>query len=572
MAGNRGRWAATVLLAIGITGRATAGDVWTGGVVAADHETASRAGLEMLEAGGNAVDAAVATAFCLGVVRPYSCGIGGGGFLLLHLRGDAEGPREVAIDHRERAPGACGPDYYEGLEPEASLWGAHAAAVPGTPAGLLLALERYGVLDRAAALAPAIRAAEEGFEADAHYGKSAAEVIAWFEERPAWKERFPFVWKRFLREGKVREGDRIRLPEQAEALRLIARDGAAAFYDGPIAEAIVAAVRMGGGDLTREDLRRYEPVETKPLEGSFRGLRVLAMPPPSSGGTALLQTFGILEALERNPAAEKPGSAAYIHLVAEAEKHAFADRAAWMGDPEFVDVPLERLLAPDYLIALAARIDGRSHPPGEYGTPALLPEDGGTSHYCVVDRWGNAASGTETINLEFGSLIVVEPYGFCLNNEMDDFLTRRGVPNAYGLYHDDRNLPAPGKRPLSSMCPTILLDDDGPVALAGASGGPRIISATIQALLNVVLFDMDAEKAVSLPRFHHQWMPNDLYLERGIDSGVQLDLFGKGHHMERMEVIGQAQLIRRAGDGYEAASDPRKGGKPAGRNETAAAE
>jgi len=313
-------------------------------------------------------------------------------------------------------------------------------------------------------------------------------------------------------------------------------------------------------------------VETTPLEGTFRGLRVLAMPPPSSGGAALLQTLGILEKLEKDPAGMKPGSAAYIHTVAEAMKHAFADRAAWLGDPEFVDVPLDRLLAPDYLVALAARVDGRSHPPEEYGTPLLVPEDGGTSHYCAVDRWGNAASGTETINLEFGSLVAVEPYGFCLNNEMDDFLTRRGEPNVYGLHHSDRDLPAPGKRPLSSMCPVILLEGEEPVVLAGASGGPRIISATAQALLRVVLFDEDAERAVAAPRFHHQWLPNHLYLERGIDSSIQMDLFGKGHHLERMEVIGQVQLIRRSGDGYEGAADPRKGGAPAGRNAEAPAE
>ncbi|MFH1679531.1 MAG: gamma-glutamyltransferase [Candidatus Eisenbacteria bacterium] len=538
---------------------------WTRGVVASDHEIASRAGLEMLEKGGNAVDAAVATAFALSVVRPYASGIGGGGFLVVYLA-DGEGGRSIAIDYRERAPRAVGPNFYEGLEDTlACRFGGRSVGVPGAVAGLLHALERYGTLDRATVLAPAIRAAEEGFLADRHYVLSAREMIPVLESLPLLRERSPFTWSRFLGEGKIAEGNRILLPEQADALRLIAERGTHAFYGGPIGEAVVQAAEASGGVLAGEDLESFAVKERTPLEGEFRGKRILGMPPPSSGGIALLQILGIFDRLtggEEPPARNSP---AYVHLLVEAMKHAFADRAEWPGDPAFVEVPVERLLSGGYLDERAASVQrARALGPDAYGTKAPPPDDRGTSHFGAVDRFGNAAAGTESINYSFGSLVAVPEYGFVLNNTMDDFLTRRGTANLFGLLQSERNLPAPGKIPLSSMSPTIVLDDEGVLAVAGGSGGPRIISGTAEVLLGVVLFDQDAEEAVAAPRFHHQWMPNKLLLEPGFGREIQMALFGMGHSLERTDAVAAVPLIRRSAAGYQASSDPRKGGAPAG--------
>ena len=544
----------------------------------------------MLRAGGNAVDAAVATSFALSVVRPYSCGIGGGGFMVIHFAATESAPvRTVALNYREMAPGAMGPDFYEKLDDRlASQFGAKAVGVPGTVAGLLHALETYGTMDRAAALAPAIRAAEEGFEADEHYVTGAVEVIKDFERDPAFKSRFGFVWSRFLREGRLAVGDRIRLPEQAEALRLIARDGAAAFYEGPIAEAMLEAVSRDGGVMTREDLGAFRVGTTGPLSFTFAGRTFLTMPPPSSGGITMGQILGIFEQAHTPHANPLFGVSppTYLHVLVESMKHAFADRAEWLGDPAFVEIPVERLLSREYLRERADLIRlTRTRTLEEYGTRAAgtAPprDDSGTSHFSVVDRWGNAVACTETINLEFGSLLAVDRYGFCLNNEMDDFTTVRGRANAFGLRQSDRNLPAPGKRPLSSMTPTIVLGEDGRVELVvGGSGGPRIISAVVQVVLGALLSPFDAHGVVEQARIHHQWQPDAVWAERE----YSYELFGRqtsdrfdeyirqaigpyGHTVEARSEIANVQLIMRdrGGEGWQAACDPRKGGKPAGR-------
>ncbi len=543
---------------------------WQKGVVAADHPLASEAGAEILDRGGNAVDAAVATSFCLSVVRPHSCGIGGGGFMLIH------GRDTVAVDYRGRAPEAIDPFHFEKLgDPLASQFTGLAVTVPGTVAGLLRALERFGTLDRPTVLAPAIRAAEAGFAADRHHVQIAGEVIGWFAEDPARRIRHRFLWERVLGEKIPSEGDKIHLPEQADALRFIAERGAAAFYDGPIGEAIIDAVAAHGGVMTAEDLRSFAPVLTRPLRGSFRGRTLLSMPPPSSGGIAALEILGILERLEkiRGTRLEAVGhnTANYVHRVTEAMKHAFADRARWLGDPAFVDVPVERLLADVALREAASRIDPDHTLAGEdYGVIAPVPEDAGTSHFCVVDADGMGVSCTETINLEFGSRIAVERFGFFLNNDMDDFTTIRGEPNAFRLRQSDRNLPAPRKRPLSSMTPTILLDDRERVALmVGGSGGPRIITGVVQSLLNATVFGMGAADSVGSPRFHHQWWPHVLGLEAPPAggrpfAGIEAALQAKGHETGPAEKVGAIQLIRRIDDRFDAASDPRKGGRPAG--------
>ncbi len=541
------------------------------GAVAADHPLASQAGLEMLEQGGNAIDAAVATSFCLSVVRPYSCGIGGGGFMVIHLVDhEGRGPVTVALDYRERAPAAVGPEHFKTLAPHASRYSGHAVAIPGTVAGLLHALDTYGTLDRQAVLAPAIRVARAGYPLD-HHGLLAAQTLVRFlKEQPTLTPGQAFLKQRFTNNGHPVVGALIRLPEQAVALEAIAQKGRAGFYDGPVAEAIVSAVAGAHGVLTIADLHTARVTTVQPLVAEAFGRRLVTMPLPSSGGIALIQMMHFLET--HRPALMSDGRDERIHLIAEAMKHAFADRATWLGDPEFVDVPVTRLLDAGYLKSRAQRFDARAtHPPAAYGRRTAALEGGGTSHLSVVDRHGNAVACTETINLEFGSRVVAMPFGFCLNNEMDDFLVRPGEPNAFGLEQSLLNLPAPGKRPLSSMTPTIVLEQDNRVfAVAGASGGPRIISATLQALLNTMVFDLDAPTAIGAPRIHHQWLPDVLFLESAMTeprSGMpQLipALHNRGHRLQTREEIGVVQLIRRTTGGWQAASDDRKGGVAAG--------
>lgn len=561
--------------------------------VAADHAKASEAGVEMLKKGGNAVDAAVAASFALSVVRPYSCGIGGGGFMVIYMK---ERPRGIegtgsfttTINYRETAPGAMGPEFFEGdADRFAPTHGGKSVGVPGTVAGLLHALEKYGTLDRATVLAPAIRLAKEGFTTDQHYTDSSVkddEVLPWYAKDATRTERFKFLWERYLFKGDLKPGMLVRVPEQARVLEAIARDGRDAFYTGEIARAIVRTAREDGGVLTLEDMAGFTVEERPALESEFRAMRIVTMPPPSSGGIVLAQAFEIFEQrwseLEEMKRAGGHNSAAYVHLVAEACKHGFADRARWMGDPNFVDVPVAALLAPAYTKELASRVQaGRVLKADEYGSrnrpAAAVPEDGGTSHLCAIDAAGNAVACTETVNLIWGSHLVVPEYGIVLNNTMDDFLTRTGRANAFGLDHADLNRPAPGKRPLSSMTPTIVLDGAGERErvrlIAGGAGGPRIISGTIQAALNVLLWDMPADAALTAPRFHHQWKPDSLDLEPALRGGdVEAALKASGHVTGKRAAIGNVQIIRRVEKsekseaGWQPASDPRKGGVPAG--------
>lgn len=541
--------------------------------VAADHALASEAGAEILRAGGNAVDAAVATSFALSVVRPFSCGIGGGGFMVIVRPGMEGGAGAVCINYRETAPAAVGAEYYEQLEDDASTRGGKACGVPGTVAGLLHALEKYGTMERGRVMAPAIRLAREGFAADAAYAGAARGVIDKMEARPEWKRRYAFCWERFVGGGQVEIGDVIRLPEQAAVLESIAAEGAAGFYEGKAARAIVAAAGASGGEMTLEDLRGYRVVECGPLKTEFMGRTLVTMPPPSSGGLAMAEVFGILErkGLGGFAAGQEANAAAYTCLVVESFKHAFADRARFLGDPAFVDVPVARLMSDAYLDQLARRtVIGKTSPGEMYGDISQLPDDGGTSHLCVIDGAGNAVACTETINLAFGSLVSSAELGFCLNNEMDDFTTRAGAANAFGLRQSALNAPAAGKRPLSSMSPTVVIGKDGKVeAVAGASGGPRIITATTQALLNVLARGECAGEAVARARVHHQWKPGVLEIEKGFDErheGLAVESWMRkmGHRVEAAREGAAVQMIVvREGD-IEAACDPRKGGRPAG--------
>ncbi|MCH8152430.1 MAG: gamma-glutamyltransferase [Planctomycetes bacterium] len=548
--------------------------VYQHAAVAADHPIASQAGVEMLKLGGNAVDAAVATSFCLSVVRPYSCGIGGGGFMVIYKPArDGGEPVEVAINYRETAPVAVGPNYYVRLaDATASRAGYHAVGVPGTVAGLLWALEHHGTLDRAAVLAPAIRAAEHGFAADHNYLDAARGFAQRLHEHPHLKGTSKYLWETMCLQGKVNVGDLIKNPQQARALRLIADRGAEAFYTGEIAEAIVASMSAHDGPITKDDLAGYTVRTTKPLRGTFRararglGLEVLSMPPPSSGGIAMLQILGIFERRMDDLSGLEHNRPEYVHLLVEAMKHAFADRAQWLADPAFAEVPTRRLLESGYLDRLADSVSMQhTLDRFDYGSVAPAPQDGGTSHISVIDADGMAVACTETINLIYGSLVMVPGFGFALNNQMDDFTTVPGQPNAFGLRQSDRNLPAPGKRPLSSMSPTIVLRNGKPIIIAGASGGPRIITGTVQCVLNCLLFDMTPAEAVAAPRFHHQWLPNVLQFEDGWTDECTIGALKiLGHEVGRRDEVGVVQLIQVTAEGIRAASDPRKGGQPAG--------
>lgn len=564
---HAGMLCALVLLVLAQVGCSSGGRLASGyagqfehGAVAADHPLASAAGAAMLARGGNAVDAAVAASFTLSVVRPYSCGIGGGGFMIVRLPDDPTHGRVLtAINYRETSP--VGPDFYQTSDASSTTGGA-AVAIPGTVAGLVYALEHYGTLSLPTVMEPALRAAWDGFVVDDHYATMAGALTARFEGHPEYKDRFPLVWHKFLDEGRIRVGDRIKNEEQHWALSLVAAMGRDAFRRGAMGDAMERAVHDAGGVLTVEDLLAYEPSEVEPLVATVDGLTFVCMPPPSSGGVTIVETLEILGAVGvdiRDPIDTDDER----HLLVEALKHAFADRSRWLADPAFAPAPVERLLNPANIERIAGLIDDRAHESRAYGTHDALPEDAGTSHVSVVDRWGGAVACTETINLEFGSLVGVDEFGFVLNNEMDDFTTRRGLANAFGLSQSDRNLPERGKRPLSSMSPTIVLDDAGVVAVCGASGGPRIITGTLQTLLNAIA-GMSAGDAVAAPRLHHQWQPDRVQLEPGASAWGE-GLMARGHAVGERRDVGNVQLIRRApGGGWQAASDPRKGGRPAG--------
>lgn len=560
-----------ILIAVTSVARsAEPGAVYERIAVAADHPAASEAGLEVHRAGGNVVDVAAAVGFALSVVRPEASGIGGGGFMVLW---DAEKQRAVAIDYRERAPGAATSDMFLGPngEPiaELSRFGAKAAAVPHHVAGLCYAVETYGRLDLKTVLAPAMRLAREGVSLDAHSAAVRREAVERFEKNPDWKERYAAFYRLYLTKGERPEVGQVFRSPQLPLLEKIAREGAKGFYEGDAAEALVREMRRGGGLITAEDLSGVAPKERGPLRSPFDGGAIVTMPPPSSGGIALIETLNILAAYERTHP-ELTGelrdgdSLAFRHAFAESLKHAFADRATYLGDPDYAEVPTERLIDPKYAAKLAARIDPRqTKEPEQYGRAAPI-EDAGTTHYSVIDGEGNAVACTETINLSFGSYVVVPETGLLLNNEMDDFAAKPGVPNAFGLVQSEASAVGPGRRPLSSMTPTILVRDGKAVLAVGASGGPRIITATLQVFLNAIRFGKSPQEAVNAPRQHHQWLPDELLLEPALVDAAADGLRGFGHEVRRESSLGVSQLVVRDGLGLRAASDPRKGGHPAG--------
>lgn len=530
------------------------------GIVVSDNELATRAGIEILDMGGNAVDAAVATAFALGVVDPASSGIGGGGFLVIY---QAKQKKAHALDFRETAPQAARSDLYmKGGKPvpALSLTGPLAVAVPGTVAGLTEAWRRFGSLPLPIILDPAIRYAVEGFPLHPYLRNA-------LESQLPLVRKFPDLARIFLKRDDVPPlGQRIFQPQLAESLKAIADRGAEVFYQGWIAQAIAEKIKKEGGVLTLEDLKSYKPVWREPLIGSYRKRLVITTPPPSSGGIALLQMLNVIEGY---PLGQIPhNSSTYVHLLAETMKHAFSDRAQYLGDPDFVPIPVQQLISKEYASRIRTRISSvRTFPPKHYGLSSLKQEQGGTTHFGVLDDKGNAVSASLTINTRFGSKILVSGTGIILNNEMDDFSVHPGVPNVYGLVGSEANSLQPKKRPLSSMTPTIILQGDRPFLIAGGSGGPRIISATLQTILNVLDFQMGVRRAVESPRLHHQWMPNELFVESKIPPSTRKSLEILGHKVSEKEPLGVVQAVLVKGSNITGFADPRKVEKAKGKEE-----
>ena len=495
------------------------------GVVVTQEALASRIGLDILKRGGNAVDAAVAVGFVLAVTYPRAGNIGGGGFMLIHL---ARGNRQIAIDYRETAPAATTRavflDAKGDADPRQSRERGVAIGVPGTVAGLALAHRKYGSgrFSLAELIAPALALARDGFP----IGGDLADSLPLAKERLA---RWPASAAIFLKpDGSVlAAGDTLVQRDLALTLGAIAKRGPRAFYQGPIAEKIAAAVRAAGGLMRADDLKGYRAIERKPLRGAYRGFDIVTMPPPSSGGVMLNL---MLNMMERDTL--RANDAATLHLMIEAMKLAYADRAKFLGDPAFVKAPLAGLLSKRYAAARRASIDlTRARPAAEIapGRPATREGDN-TTHYSIVDRYGNAVSNTYTLNFSYGVGLVAAGTGVLLNNELDDFAAKPGAPNAFGLIGlDEANAPGPGKRPLSSMTPTIVLKNGKPFLVTGSPGGSRIITAVLQVLLNVIDHRMSVADAVGAPRVHHQWLPDQLLVERGWPDAILKELEARGH-------------------------------------------
>lgn len=532
-------------------------------VVTSDAQ-ATRVGVEVLRSGGNAADAAVAVAFVLAVTFPQAGNLGGGGFLLFR---SAQG-RHEALDFRERAPAGLEAARFLDEEgrpvPGLSLGGGLSVGVPGTVAGLAEIHRRWGSRPWKDLVAPAIRLAEEGFAIPPFLARSLAVHAAKLGADPEARSIF-------LRNGEPPPaGERLVQTDLAAALRRIAENGPAGFYEGTLAGALVRAVRGAGGVMTAEDLGSYRPSLRTPLVGTYRGYRVVSFPPPSSGGVALLQMLGMLEPHDLRAAG--PGSSLAVHLMAEAQRRAFADRSRWLGDPDFYDVPVEGLLAPDYLARRAADIrQDRATPslrvlPGE---PAR-PESPDTLHFSVADEAGRVAALTATLNAAFGNGIVAQGTGILLNNEIDDFALAPGAPNTYGLLGGEANAIAGGKRPLSSMTPTIVERPGGgprPALVLGSPGGGAIITAVLQVLVNVIDHDLPLQEAVDAPRFHHQWQPDRIQHElRAFPADVRRNLLERGHLLEETDdPLGNVNAIGLDARGaWLGAADPRRQGAAAG--------
>ena len=524
------------------------------GMVVTSHFLATESAQEVLKKGGNAIDAAVTAAFSLAVTQPRSGNIGGGGFMLISSEKNNE---VVAIDYREKAPAGATVDMFLDKEGNAdskrSRYSHLAAGVPGTVAGLALALEKYGTISLKEAMTPAIKLAGEGFVVTPHFSDG-------LKEKQEMLKKWPSSAKVFYKpDGSTYEpGEVFVQKELAATLQRIADKGAREFYEGTTAEMLVAEMTGHGGLITMEDMKSYAPTIRQPVHGSYRGYDIYSMSPPSSGGVHVVQILNILEGY---PVAEYGhNSALTIHLMAEAMRRAYADRSVFLGDADFVKVPLKGLIAKDYAAKIRASIDpGKATPSDTIAPGKPQPyESNETTHFSIVDAFGNAVSNTYTINFSYGSGIVVEGAGFLLNNEMDDFSAKPGVPNAYGLLGGEANKVEPNKRMLSSMSPTIVKDKGKNFLVTGSPGGSRIITTTLQVIMNVIDHGLNIQSAVTAPRIHHQWLPDELRIEEGISPDTVKLLQGMGHDVQQKEAMGAIQSIMVKDGVMYGAADPRR--------------
>lgn len=542
-------------------------------LVASVHELASRAGVEIMQAGGNAVDAAVAVGFTLAVVHPQAGNLGGGGFMLVRT---ADGSTHF-LDYREKAPAAATANMYLDAQGDVienlSLVGYKAIGVPGSVAGLAFAQKKYGKLPLERVVAPAIKVAREGYP------------LAWEDARDLedqYLAKFPESSRIFQRNGKFyKPGEVLKQPELAKTLERIAKNPDD-FYHGEMARELASDVQKGGGLITADDLANYEVKEREPIRGAYRGYDVIGAPPPSSGGIALLEILNILEGYDLTKTGNR--SAETIHLTAEAFRRAFYDRAEFLGDPDFSKIPVAQLIDKRYAAGWRETIDpshatasadlrrpavfneleryAEAHPQ----TMGAVHEPRNTTHYSVVDSEGNAVAVTTTLNDTLGSRVTAEGLGFLLNDEMDDFASKQGVPNTYGLIQGPANAIGPGKRPLSAMSPTIVLKDGKLFLVLGSPGGPTIITTVANILMGVVDFGLDIQESVNAPRFHHQWLPDHLEVEDRISPDTLAILQTKGHKIKVEHLWGDGECIEvdpKTGERL-GASDGRNNGKAIG--------
>jgi len=531
------------------------------GMVVSASELASKVGIEILKKGGNAVDASVAVGFALAVTYPAAGNIGGGGFMVIRLNDGTA----TTIDYREKAPASAHPDIYIDESgnplPEKSAEGVTSAGVPGSVAGMIYALEKYGTMKLSDVIQPAIDLALNGFELDYRMAESFNSYLETFR-------KYPSSFEVFSKNGESFEaGDLFIQKDLAKTLNIIKEKGRDGFYKGEIADLIVKQMKEMDGWITHDDLASYEPSERVPVTGVYRGYDIISMGPPSAGGVLLIQVLNILE----NMSFEKKdwGSSHYIHNLVEALKYAYADRSKHIGDPDFYEVPQEQLVSKDYAKEIFYRITDKATP-SEMITPSDLfsfNESEETTHYSVIDKFGNAVSTTTTINSGYGSKIVVDGAGFLLNNEMDDFSISPGIPNQFGLTGGEANKVEPNKRMVSSMTPTIILKDGKPYLVVGSPGGSTIMTVVLQVVLNVLDFNMNIQRANDAPRIHHQWLPDRIdYEPFGLSEDVKENLIKRGQKIGVERVLGRmdAILVNPSTGYYYGATDKRGYGAAVG--------
>ncbi len=531
------------------------------GMVASPNDLATLVGVEILKKGGNAVDAAVAVGFALAVTYPAAGNLGGGGFFVIHL---ADG-LNTTIDFREKAPLAATRDMFldenGNFVQEKSLTGGLASGVPGTVAGLLLALEKYGTMPLQEVIQPAIDLAKDGFILSYHMARSFNEQQKYFEKYPSSRKIFRDTEHPFV------EGELFIQTDLAKTLEKIRDNGRKGFYEGDVAEMIVAEVNKNGGRMTFRDLKNYNAVERPPVTGTYRGYEIVSMGPPSAGGIALIESLNALENFNFDKT--EWGSSSYIFKIVEVLKHVFADRSKYVGDEDFVKVPKKWLLSKERGKEIFEQVGDKATPSKKIfpGKVRIFDDKHETTHYSIADAEGNAVSATITLNSWYGNKIVVDGAGFLLNNEMDDFSAKPGTPNQFGLTGSEANSIQPGKRMVSSMTPTIVLKDNKPFLVVGSPGGSTIITTVLQVILNVLDFNMNVQQAVDLPRFHHQWLPDRIDYERfGMPKDVKENLIKLGEHIGKQRMLGRVQAIKIDWEKgvFYGASDPRSFGTAEG--------